>query len=167
MQPCWTCKKYAGGCSWSARYEPVPGWTATPTRKAASKKSASSCIESYDITYCPEYEKDREFEPVKREYKYDIKKFKVLVQEGLSDQQIQRRMGGMPIRMVKHYRNIVRPKKPKKEGLLKRTLPEHKEQQRMMLYQRGLKDLEIAKQTGVKKSTIRKWRERRGLKKNE
>ncbi len=34
IQPCWTCKKCYGGCSWSRKDpEPVPGWDATPTVK--------------------------------------------------------------------------------------------------------------------------------------
>ncbi len=29
-QPCWDCINACGGCSWSAKGEPVPGWKAEP-----------------------------------------------------------------------------------------------------------------------------------------
>lgn len=53
MQPCWTCSKYCGGCSWTKRDpEPVEGWEATPT----VKRNKGVASPYYAIHYCPEYE---------------------------------------------------------------------------------------------------------------
>lgn len=56
IQPCWTCKNYAGGCSWSRKgAEPVDGWYAIPTvRMQGSNKP----LYTYMIISCPEYEAD-------------------------------------------------------------------------------------------------------------
>lgn len=54
MQPCWTCKNYLGGCSWSEKFEPVPGWDATPVNRG----NGHNRIVSYDIRSCPEYKDD-------------------------------------------------------------------------------------------------------------
>lgn len=32
-QICWDCKNACGGCEWSDRLEPVPGWTAKKVKK--------------------------------------------------------------------------------------------------------------------------------------
>lgn len=50
-QLCWGCAKACGGCSWSKRFEPVPGWTAVPTLLCGR-------IPSYRITECPEFVSD-------------------------------------------------------------------------------------------------------------
>ncbi len=50
-QPCWHCKKYAGGCSWSRDFTPVEGWT-------AEKVLMGSGTETYEIKECPELVSD-------------------------------------------------------------------------------------------------------------
>ena len=56
LQPCWTCRNYAGGCSWSQKYpEPVKGWDATPTTKYQGNAGE---VTSFAIHYCPEYVPD-------------------------------------------------------------------------------------------------------------
>ena len=50
-QPCWHCKKYAGGCSWSRDFTPVEGWT-------AEKVLMTSGTETYEIKECPELVSD-------------------------------------------------------------------------------------------------------------
>lgn len=58
IQPCWTCKKCHGDCSWSRKDpEPVPGWDATPTVKKKGGRKAG-IMRSYAIHSCPEYEWD-------------------------------------------------------------------------------------------------------------
>lgn len=55
LQPCWTCRKYCGGCSWTKRDpKPVEGWEATPTTKIYR----GHVMHSYAIRGCPEYEWD-------------------------------------------------------------------------------------------------------------
>lgn len=61
-QPCWTCKKACGGCSWSKcgkngrpQFKPVKGWKAIKTKKRDNGKTV---MESYKILFCPEYEKE-------------------------------------------------------------------------------------------------------------
>ena len=62
MQPCWTCKKAYGGCSWtevmpdgSIKFEPVAGWIAEKSTRSVCGRSV---MESYKIEYCPEYEQE-------------------------------------------------------------------------------------------------------------
>lgn len=52
IQPCWICKKYAGGCSWSKNLIPVEGWIAEEV-----VRENSNIIDDvgYKITYCPEF----------------------------------------------------------------------------------------------------------------
>ena len=53
---CFDCKNACGGCSWSARFEPVPGWTATPTRfKYFDKAKNTKWTDTFHITECPEF----------------------------------------------------------------------------------------------------------------
>lgn len=52
-QPCCNCKKFAGGCSWSRRFEPVKGWTAVPT----VINHGGNFDGSYMIIHCPEFER--------------------------------------------------------------------------------------------------------------
>ena len=48
-QPCWTCAKAYGGCSWSRAFVPVEGWEAKPSKTHE---------DGYRIKMCPEYECD-------------------------------------------------------------------------------------------------------------
>lgn len=53
-QPCWTCTKACGQCSWSKDFTPIPNWDAIPT----IIKDNDGTFSSYKIKYCPEYERD-------------------------------------------------------------------------------------------------------------
>jgi hypothetical protein len=53
-QPCCSCVNFAVGCEWSERFQPVPGWTAIPS-KIERKKGCP--IDSFEIIDCPEYQK--------------------------------------------------------------------------------------------------------------
>ena len=55
FQPCWTCQKACGGCSWSRSFKPIPGWIAEKTFIPSNDRHA----ESYKIISCPEYIKER------------------------------------------------------------------------------------------------------------
>ena len=50
-QPCWTCTKAYGGCSWSRAFEPIKSWEA---------KRSKTHADGYRIVHCPEYESDLE-----------------------------------------------------------------------------------------------------------
>lgn len=61
---CWTCAKACGGCRWS-RYkvqQPVPGWTAIPTKVGMQINSHGRIrrgrIDSFIVLACPEYVQD-------------------------------------------------------------------------------------------------------------
>lgn len=56
-QPCWNCKNFAGGCSWSKRFEPVEGWQAKKVRRKGGGKYMGF-YETYAIEFCPEFEHD-------------------------------------------------------------------------------------------------------------
>ena len=88
-QPCWTCQKACGGCSWTERgpdgrvkFEPVPGWRAFPTRRSRDGKTF---IESYCIQYCPEYEPDP---PRERQSLADKGRVRGLTKAGFTNRQI-------------------------------------------------------------------------------
>lgn len=53
-QPCWTCKKACGGCSWSRSFTPVKGWKAEPSFIPSNGEFS----ETYKIIECPLYEKE-------------------------------------------------------------------------------------------------------------
>ncbi len=56
IQPCWTCEKYAGGCSWTRKNPaPIEGWDAVPTVKYQGRGGE---MHSFAIRYCPEYVPD-------------------------------------------------------------------------------------------------------------
>lgn len=55
FQPCWTCKKACGGCSWSRSFTPVKGWEAVPTHIPSNGEYA----DSYKIIKCPQYEAEK------------------------------------------------------------------------------------------------------------
>ena len=50
-QICWNCKNACGGCSWSAEFEPVEGWNASP----AIVKDSLGDIYTYEIKECPQF----------------------------------------------------------------------------------------------------------------
>lgn len=52
---CWDCKKALGGCSWSRRFEPVPGWKAVVSETAGYLNEAMRQIPSYCVLNCPEF----------------------------------------------------------------------------------------------------------------
>lgn len=54
-QPCWECKKYSGGCSWSRSFTPIKGWIAEQVERKESGKVIGI---GYKIKYCPEFEPD-------------------------------------------------------------------------------------------------------------
>lgn len=44
------------GCTWSRKFEPVPGWTATPKRLNPGRHG--TITETYEIAACPMYDPD-------------------------------------------------------------------------------------------------------------
>lgn len=52
---CIDCKKACGGCPWSEKFEPVPGWEA---QKVSLNVGDRRFIETYSITACPLFDKD-------------------------------------------------------------------------------------------------------------
>lgn len=107
MQPCWTCTKYLGGCPWSARFEPVPGWDAEPVEKSGNNTNPP--ISTYNIKSCPMYVNDGSLPPEERGRKpvkrpgnqkgtnqlspEEERQRMDLYQRGLSDYEIERRLG--------------------------------------------------------------------------
>ena len=71
QQPCWTCAKAYGGCSWLRVPDPKPveGWTAEKRayvtfsryrKKDTSVNKYKKESYTYKIIHCPEYEKEPE-----------------------------------------------------------------------------------------------------------
>ena len=61
-QLCWDCANACGGCEWSLRFEPVPGWDATPTSRVlkvgGKGKGGTRVASSFVIHYCPKFRRD-------------------------------------------------------------------------------------------------------------
>jgi hypothetical protein len=56
---CFDCQKACGRCLWSAKFEPVPGWTAKKTiLQVGENRTGKVFHETYHITDCPEFEPD-------------------------------------------------------------------------------------------------------------
>lgn len=89
--PCWTCQKACGGCSWSRSFSPVPGWRANKTKKRGQGGTKGGCIESYYIRSCPEYDpepkRDIPEERGGQRLKYDIDKVMLLTRAGMTEAQ--------------------------------------------------------------------------------
>ena len=64
---CGTCKRSAGKCSWSAKFVPIEGWKAIPTKIAIGNKFD----DSYAVLYCPKYVENYRR---KEKYKYTFRK---------------------------------------------------------------------------------------------
>ena len=52
---CWDCANACGGCSWSAKLEPVPGWQAEETQVSIQK---GGILDSMRVTGCPQFRRD-------------------------------------------------------------------------------------------------------------
>lgn len=60
---CFDCQKACGDCSWSEKFEPVPGWTAKKVmQKTHERKGKIRWTPTYHITACPEFVKDEKRE---------------------------------------------------------------------------------------------------------
>lgn len=59
-QPCWDCANAYGGCSWSAKGEPVPGWKAEPViiRNNLNRDPDDFSAKSFKIYACPLFRAD-------------------------------------------------------------------------------------------------------------
>ena len=120
MQPFWTCTKYLGGCPWSARFEPVPGWKAKPVQKSGNNTNPP--IDTYDIKFCPMYVNDGSLPPEERGRKpvktkrpgnqkgtnclspEEERQRMDLYQRGLSDYEIDHRLG-LGKGTIQHWRS--------------------------------------------------------------
>lgn len=70
---CWNCARAIGKCSWSARLQPVKGWTATEYKATSSRPYTT-----YVVKECPGFIRDafngglKRYPPVeKKGYAYD------------------------------------------------------------------------------------------------
>lgn len=93
-QLCCYCKKYCGGCPWTeigedgkVKFEPVPGWTATPSIRTRNGKVV---MEGYAITQCPLFVEDR------REDFHPEPVIISMIRSGLTDRQISVATGVAP-----------------------------------------------------------------------
>lgn len=68
---CWLCQNATNsGCSWSARFKPVKGWTATPTliKNAINKRTEEvTLIPSYFVHKCPQFKSIEPIENLEKE----------------------------------------------------------------------------------------------------
>ena len=56
---CWKCSRACGGCSWSAAFIPVEGWTAKPTKiNHDFADGRHQVIDSFRVDQCPQFEND-------------------------------------------------------------------------------------------------------------
>lgn len=64
---CGNCKRSSGRCSWSAKFVPVEGWEAIPSRVAGN----SGYQDTYIVLSCPKYEENTRYKPT---YKFTFRK---------------------------------------------------------------------------------------------
>lgn len=59
-QPCWDCANACGGCEWSDRLEPVPGWDATHTQRVlkCGGRGGTRIEASFAIHSCPKFRRE-------------------------------------------------------------------------------------------------------------
>lgn len=103
-QPCWHCKKYAFGCSWSESKgeTPVKGWIAEPSVRS---RGTAEEYRSWKILFCPEKESDGTEEKTEESDDLDPEEQRMLrlLRAGETDQRTARKMG-VPVRLVVRYR---------------------------------------------------------------
>ena len=58
-QLCWDCANACGGCPWSEKFQPVPGWDAEPViiRNHQDRGPENFSAKSYKIYACPQFTK--------------------------------------------------------------------------------------------------------------
>ena len=87
---------------------PGAGLEANKTKKLGQ----GSYLESYYIRSCPEYvpepKRDIPEERGGQRLKYDIDKVMLLTRAGMTEAEICRRMGGMPLDTLRRYKAILR-----------------------------------------------------------
>ena len=54
---CWSCARFCGQCSWSARFEPIAGWSA---EEGSLTRQYGGTLKTYTVLQCPWYERDSE-----------------------------------------------------------------------------------------------------------
>lgn len=62
---CWDCGRACGGCSWSAHFIPVEGWTAKPTLIRSNRGFYET--ESYAVLDCPLFLPEPKRKPERKE----------------------------------------------------------------------------------------------------
>lgn len=75
---CFDCKNACGGCPWSAKSVPIPGWSAEKSDIGNKRKS----IETYHITACPLFVPDEKVRCHGKETKKKSKSKKTACQYG-------------------------------------------------------------------------------------
>lgn len=51
---CIDCENSCGLCSWSAKFKPVKGWTATARKKYI--QTGNKTVQGYKVTACPQFQ---------------------------------------------------------------------------------------------------------------
>jgi len=54
----YTCANACGGCSWSRKLKPIPGWDAEPTILMMNNGATIKPMQSFKILRCPEYRQE-------------------------------------------------------------------------------------------------------------
>lgn len=94
---CWDCKNACGGCSWSAKFEPVPGWKAV--RKIIRPQAGwgkGKAVDTYRVDKCPLFEPDEGYEARgkrPREPNYNVADLLSMVNAGMTKRAIAEQYG--------------------------------------------------------------------------
>lgn len=57
-QPCWSCKRSCGACSWSFDFTPIKGWEAEESIISENGQA----YKSFKIKSCPQYEREEDIQ---------------------------------------------------------------------------------------------------------
>lgn len=107
-------RKHAEGAPGAAASPLFRAGKPTKRKKRGQGGTKGGYIESYYIRSCPEYDpepkRDIPEERGGQRLKYDIDKVMLLTRAGMTEADICRRMGGMPIDTLRRYKAILRRK---------------------------------------------------------
>ena len=106
-QPCWSCRKACGDCSWTEvdpetgqiRYEPIRGWDAEQVEFQGGRGLGNT----YKIYECPEYDKEPERATSAEETKFLLlERVSELYKDGCLPQEISEELGIQTRRVLQY-----------------------------------------------------------------
>lgn len=164
-QPCWNCRNYIGACPWTrvdpdtgrVCFEPVPGWVAVPRERMSNGAKEGGLV----ILSCPQYQWDGTGEKYSQS-RWSNEMVRSLFRAGKSCREVAE-ITGMSESNAEYYRRKLREERAIGEG--KRGREPGRERPWtaevvLSLFRAGRSCAEVARETGMDKSTARYYRKK-------